>query len=125
MQVQQQVELKVAQTARDAFLQFQEMERRLTWAERAVEAANEALQSLNAEYQLGTIPDEKMADHFRDRLTTYLLLFAAQTRYNQALFGYHLALARIRMVTVSDDIPENIRVHVSDGGALPEPASGR
>ena len=125
MQVQQQVELKVAQTARDAFLQFQEMERRLTWAERAVEAANEALQSLNAEYQLGTIPNEKMADHFRDQLTTYLLLFAAQTRYNQALFGYHLALARIRMVTVSDDIPQNIRVHVSDGGALPEPASGR
>ena len=125
MQIQQQVELKVAQTARDAYLQFQEMERRLTWAEQAVASAKKAIRALTAAYRTGSIPNDKIADHFRDRLTTYLLLFAAQTRYNQALFGYHLALARIQMVTVSDDIPENIRVHVSDGGALPEPAGER
>jgi OMF family outer membrane factor len=93
----------VMQEAQDAYLEYREMLERKDVARRAAEDAEQALQDLQDQFTGGLIDDDKVPKYFEDALTTRFLTVAAWTRYYQALFGYELALARVRLVTGTDE----------------------
>lgn len=93
----------VTQEAQDAYLEYREMAERKTAAGQAADDAENAVKDLQAMFAADLISDSKYPKYFEDSLTTRFLTVAAQTRYYQALFGYELALARLRLVTATDE----------------------
>ena len=111
--------LSVIQEVRDAFLEYQQMQDRLNVAEKAVDSATQALESFDDLYKGDLLTDEEMPKYFENSLSTRFLLAAAQAKYYQVLFGYNLAVARLRLVTASDEVPTVDDVDANDVEELP------
>jgi outer membrane protein len=86
----------------EAFLEYQEMSARLPLSKAAMNEATVAEKSYDAEGRLG-VEDKDQPKYFENLLTTGLLLTQAQVGYYQHLYGYNLALAKIRLVTATDE----------------------
>jgi outer membrane protein TolC len=93
----------VSQEAQDAFLEYREMSERMAAAAGAAAAADRALEDLRDQFRNGLIPDDKVPKYFEDALTTRFLTVASWSRYYQAVYGYNLALARLRLATATDE----------------------
>jgi outer membrane protein TolC len=108
-QLQQAVESQklardyVTLEVKQVFLDYKEMSERLGLAESAVNDAQVALKSYNDQFSAKLIADKDVPKYFENISTGRLLLFTAQARYNQHVYAYNLALAKIRLVTAADD----------------------
>jgi outer membrane protein TolC len=84
-------------------LEYQEMAQRLPLAESAVRDAQATQKSYQDQYAGNLIADKDMPKYFENLETTRLLLSLALAQYNQQLYAYNLALAKIRLVTAADE----------------------
>ena len=75
------------------------MARRTHEAAAAVGSASQTQRAFGAKLRLGEVDAEAMPKHYEDLLTTRLLLATSQTRYLQGLFGYNVALAKLKLAT--------------------------
>lgn len=94
----------VDQEVEDGYLELREMAGRMDEAAGAVTSAQQAQEAFRAQFRLGRISAAATPKYYEDRLTTRLLLVAAQTRYFQALFGYNVAAAKLKLVTAGDPL---------------------
>lgn len=86
----------VAMEVKQAYLEYREAAQRLPLAKQAADEAEQSLERYRDQLITG-LDDKDMPQHFRDRQTAQLLLTQAQVRYMQAIFGYNVALARMRL----------------------------
>ncbi|HWB13946.1 MAG TPA: TolC family protein [Pirellulales bacterium] len=93
----------VALEVRQACLEYEEMRDRLRPISRAARDAQQALDGYWSQFAGDQIADEKYPDFFRDLLTTRLLLTQAQVQYYQVVFGHNLAVAKIELVSASNE----------------------
>ncbi len=116
----------VEQEVVDSQLELKEMDRRMAEAATAVDRATKALEAFKDLFNAGANPED-VPKHYENLLTTRLLLVTAQVRYIQSLYGYNVALARIRlaagMAPLTDFVPESdddeaLRGETLDGIAL-------
>jgi outer membrane protein TolC len=84
-------------------LEYQEMSERLPSAAASVRHAEAALKVYHDQYAANLIAEKDMPKHFENLTTGRLLLSLAEARYNQQLYAYNLALAKIRLVTAADE----------------------
>jgi outer membrane protein TolC len=89
----------VEQEVEDAYLEAKEMARRTDEAAAAVEDAAKTQDLIGAKLRLELVDAAGIPKLYEDLLTTRLLLATAQTRYLQGLFGYNVALAKLRLAT--------------------------
>jgi outer membrane protein len=118
----------VQQQVQDAFLETEEMARRTVEAATAVESAQSTLESFRSKFDTGLVEDKDVPKFYEDLLTTHLLLLTAKTRYFQGLFGYNVAVAKLKLATAADPLlplgwatgDESANVldsaHAADGG---------
>ena len=102
-EVRQLLRNAITREVEQAYLQYLEMSERIPLAGAAVHAAKETMERYDDQYVLGLIKDEHWSDFFEDLLTTQLLLTQAQVRYYQTVFEGNLALAKVQLVTASDE----------------------
>lgn len=121
--LREQALLMVGQEVRDAFLEYQEMGERIEAAKQSVASARQALKAFDNMFVGDQLTDEQMPKYFENSLSTRFLLVNSQVKYNQAVFGYNLALARLRFVTASEVLPEDAEELVAPGRI--HPASAR
>jgi len=93
----------IALEVEQACLEYQEMRDRLGPLSRAARDAQQALDGYWSQYRGDWIADEKFPDFFRDLLTTRLLLTQAQVQYYQVVFGYNLAVAKLELVSATNE----------------------
>jgi outer membrane protein TolC len=86
-----------------AYLEYQEMSGRLPLGREAMDEADGAIRSYEAQWTAGAVAKKDRSTYFENRLVTRLLLTQAQVGYYQYLYGYNLALAKIRLVTATDE----------------------
>jgi outer membrane protein TolC len=87
----------VEQEVQDAYLEAEEMAQRTEEAATAVESASRTQELFGAKLRLELVGPKEMPQLYEDLLTTRLLLATAQTRYLQGLFGYNVALAKLKL----------------------------
>jgi outer membrane protein TolC len=97
--VQDLVTLEVQQV----HLEYQETAQRLPLAEAAVRDADATLKAYHDQFAANLIAAKDMPKHFENLTTVRLLLSLAQASYNQQVYAYNLALAKIRLVTAADE----------------------
>jgi outer membrane protein TolC len=125
-EVLQSVRNLVGLEVQRAFLEYQELSEKLPLADKAREEAAGALRSYEARWTADAVPDKDTAKHIEDRLLTRLLLTQAQVGYYQYLYGYNVALAKIRLVTATDDHANwTIGNRPVDGDASSRPVDGQ
>jgi outer membrane protein TolC len=129
---------QVRQLARDlitlevqkAYLEYLEMSQRLPVAQAAVQETHKAIQGMRNQFLGNQINEKAMPDHFEDLVNARVLHSLAQTRYYTVTFKYALSLARIRLVTASDeyhqlfDEPRPGTALLSDGPGANRPGDG-
>jgi outer membrane protein len=123
-QVRQLARQLITLEVQKAYLEYLEMSKRLPVAEAAVQettAALEAYRSLRAD-----IEDKAMPDYYEDLVNAWVLHSLARTSYYKTVFQYNLSLAKIRLVTASDeyrnlfdDSQPGTTLVADDGGAGP------
>jgi outer membrane protein TolC len=87
-----------------AYLENREMAQRLALADRAVRDARKTIKAYEDLYALpGWIQDKDLPKHFEDRQTAWILLSGALAEYYQNVFAYDLSVAKILLVTASDE----------------------
>jgi outer membrane protein len=115
----------VEQEVTDAFLELREMAGRMDEAAAAVDSAQKAQEAFRAQFRLGRISAAATPKYYEDRLTTRLLLVAAQTRYFQAQYGYNVALAKLKLVTAGDPTAPLIGAAANETASVGDRASDR
>jgi outer membrane protein TolC len=110
--VRQLIGLEVEQ----AFLENREMAERLALAEKAEAAAKATVKSYEDQYAEDRIPSKDLPRYFENLETAQLLLSAARLSYHEHLFAYNLTLAKILLVTASDEIQTLVAVEKPDPG---------
>jgi outer membrane protein TolC len=122
-QARELVRQLIALEVRQACLEYEEMRERLGPASRA---ARDAERAVNGYWdQFDDIADERYPDYFRDLLTTRLLLTQAQVQYYQVLFGYNLAVAKLELVSASNEDHALVSAATPAGPAGRPTAAGR
>jgi outer membrane protein TolC len=84
-------------------LEYQEMTERLSLDEAAVRDGKGALKSYHDQFVGNLIADKDLPKYFENLVTARLLLSTSQARYNQHVYAYNLALAKVRLVTGADE----------------------
>jgi len=128
-QVRQLARQLITLEVQKAYLEYLEMSQRLPVAKEAVQETNAALEayrSLRAD-----IEEKAMPDYYEDLVNAWVLHSLARTSYYKTVFQYNLSLAKIRLVTASneyqnlfDDSQPGTTLVADDGGAGP-PRDGR
>ncbi|HUT91038.1 MAG TPA: TolC family protein [Thermoguttaceae bacterium] len=85
------------------YLEYVEMHDRLALAKTAREEASGTVEALGNEYKGGFVEEAEMPDHYEDLTQAHLVLALAGTRYYTTIYGHNIAVARIRLVTASDE----------------------
>jgi len=104
-QVYEQAQQLVRQETKEAHLEYREMRERVEAARQSVKSARDALDAFENLFRGDLIAEEDMPQYIEDTLNSRFLLTRSEVKYNQAMFGYNLALARLRLVTASDELP--------------------
>jgi outer membrane protein TolC len=86
-----------------AYLEYKEMDERIPLAEAALRDARTTVDAYNKRYAGNQVADKDMPKFFEDLETANLLQAVAKAQYNQQLYAYNLALAKIRLVTASHE----------------------
>jgi outer membrane protein TolC len=86
-----------------AYLEYREASKQLPVAEKARGDAQATLKGFHDQFAANLIADKDMPKYFENLLTTQLLLSLTEARYNQKLYLYNIALAKIRLVTASHE----------------------
>jgi outer membrane protein TolC len=110
--VRQSIALEVEQ----AFLENREMAERLALAEKAQAAAQATVKSYQEQYAEDRIPFKELPKYFENLETAQLLLSAARLSYHEQLFAYNLTLAKILLVTASNELQTLVAVDRVDPG---------
>ena len=94
----------IALEVQQAVLEYEEATAKLANGASAVKEAQTALEAYWSQYKGDLVRQDQMPGLFKDILETRLLLTRAQIEYNQALFGVHLALAKIHLAAANEDV---------------------
>lgn len=99
------------------YLEYLEMSERLRLAETAVDQAEGTIEGLRNQFLGDQIDDEAMPDYFEDLIMARVLHTLARMRYYDIVYRYDLSLARIRLVTASNEY-QNLFQDSSAGSAF-------
>lgn len=86
-----------------AYLEYVEASKNLLLTEHAAKEADETIDGLQNRFLGDQIEESDMPDYFEDLILARILRTQTRTQYNQTLFQYNLALAKIRLGTASDE----------------------
>jgi outer membrane protein TolC len=98
--VQELVQQMIVLESQQAYLDYRELSERVTLSEASVRHARQALEAY--EKQFGDTDDADMPKYFENVVTTRLLLTQAEVNRHQVVFGYNVAVAKIRLVSASN-----------------------
>jgi hypothetical protein len=67
-----------------------------------VTSATDTLDAFQTQFNVGLVTPAASPKYFEDLLSTRLLLVTARVRYFQALYGYNVALAKLKRAVAAD-----------------------
>jgi hypothetical protein len=113
----------VEQEVKDAYLELREMAGRTAESAAAMTSADDTKTALQEQFNVGGIASSAIPKYYEDLLTTRLLLATANVRYLQALYGYNVALAKLKLAVAADPL-ENLTGGVTNEVTVGPDAAG-
>ena len=102
-QIEQTARSLITLEVQKVFLEYQEMSKQLHLTKKTFDAAEKTVDGFRNQYLGGLIEDDDMPEYFEDLINSQILQTQARTKLYETRYKYNLSLARIRLVTASNE----------------------